>query len=308
MKKTLLIIATIILISVAVSVVYFKLSGTKIADKNEKGVDQNVSSDTASKDGIPAESEVISQDQFVKSDLTYTPTFLGFSVPSDVEKSENNIIIDSVSYSDNSIKLILQQKQSCSSARKLPSQAGFYFYKDGILVLYNMVNNSAVEAPEDCVVRLEYVINNFVIDSASNLIVRWQTEKNLQTAFPICFYNGKPYNDQDVFVSTDKCSTCTCNNGVVKCEENKKCIENLELQAKQISEVNTSVYADYPDYQKYEGIEKDNECQSDSACYTGGCLQEICSPTNGVTSECAAVSKIENISCKCVNTKCQWVK
>jgi hypothetical protein len=305
MKKNLLIIATIILGIVAAFIIYTKVTNSKLLDSNAviNEVVTNIGKDQDN--GAIQTISDVGQDQFSITDLSYSTNFLGFSVPSDVEKASNYVLLDSVSYVNSQITINLQQKQKCSSNRKLASQAGFYYYQDNVLILYNMVNSSAVEDAMDCVVRLEFSISNFVVDDSNNLSIRWQTEANTISSFPICFYKGKPYNNSDVFASGEKCITCTCLDGSVKCEENAKCLENLEEESEETA--TGSVYFDNPQYSRYEGEENENECNSDDNCFTGGCSQEICSAVNGVMSDCSAVSKIENISCKCIDTKCLWI-
>jgi hypothetical protein len=229
MKKLLLIGTAFVLLMVGFLVIYLKYYGSDLVNQSKTRpsaeTNQNQSSAISINNSQPAES-IISQDQFVKSDLKYTTSFIGFSVPNTLEESATKTIVENISYSGSTLKITLQQEQSCTEDQKLPSQSGFYFSSENVVTLYNLVNNSAVENAQKCAVRLEYDIENLTVDTTKNLSVKWQAETSEQTTFPICFYNGKPYNNDDVFAAMAKCSTCTCVNGVVTCEDNKKCIEN----------------------------------------------------------------------------------
>jgi hypothetical protein len=227
MKKILLLGVTFILLLTGFLVIYLKFYGTDLVNLTRKkptaadtNINQSDSVNTKPVEGI------ISQDQFVKSNLKYNSSFIGFSVPVSVENAPSKVVVDSISYSNKTLKVILQQEQLCTEDRDLPSQGGFYFSEDNIVTLYNIVNNSAVKDGKKCVARIQYDIDNVVVDASKNLSIKWQTESGAQTTLPICFYNGQPYNDDDVFASTAKCNTCTCSNGVIKCEVNNKCVEN----------------------------------------------------------------------------------
>lgn len=319
MKKLLLLIVTLVLITTISIILYLNYFGEDFVNSVKKS--SEVNNENSGNDLITVNpvSFIVSQEDLMSNDLKYSSSFVGFSIPVTVESSDQKIILDSLSYNSGILKLSLQQKQKCSVDMEIPSQIGYYFYKDNTVILSNIVNNASYKEPQDCVVRLDYEISNINIEASKNLSVSYQSEKGDQQKFSVCFYNGIPYNNGDIFASTTKCNTCTCTDGVIDCKTNDKCVENekkqleienakkLENEEKEVASVlKVSVYANEIEYSKYEGVESENECSDDSACYTGGCSQEVCSAQNGVTSSCVAVSKKENISCKCASNKCLW--
>lgn len=72
---------------------------------------------------------------------------------------------------------------------------------------------------------------------------------------------------------------------------------------------NNSVYSGLKNYDRFELPQLENECNYDSDCYMGGCNGETCTANNPQVTTCDAVQKkIENISCKCINKECIWIK
>jgi hypothetical protein len=233
MKKFLLISVTAILLLIGGSVIYLKYYGDDLVNKINPSQTSEKAQNSTQANEI-SKVEIIPQEEFMKSDLKYASKFLGYSVPNNIEESEVKVVIDSISYTENKMKIVLQQEQTCYEDQKIPQQAGFYYPSDNNLVLYNIVNDSAVDKGQKCAVKIEYSLDNLKIDKTKNVSIKWQTEKGEQATLPICFYNTKTYNNEDVFSGMNKCDTCTCIKGVVTCETNKKCLENEKKAAEEI--------------------------------------------------------------------------
>jgi eight-cysteine-cluster-containing protein len=68
-----------------------------------------------------------------------------------------------------------------------------------------------------------------------------------------------------------------------------------------------------PLYKRYEAfdLEHDKECLKDDDCVISGCSLEICH-TEALISTCELIPTPKNdfgcTACKCVNTRCKWVK
>jgi eight-cysteine-cluster-containing protein len=67
------------------------------------------------------------------------------------------------------------------------------------------------------------------------------------------------------------------------------------------------VPTDHPLYDRVEGVDFPNDCESDDDCFVGGCSGEVCSAEEGVQTTCEARDwPTEGGSCGCVQGTCVW--
>lgn len=83
------------------------------------------------------------------------------------------------------------------------------------------------------------------------------------------------------------------------------CLYSLNNQA------NESIYKDSERYCRYESCpEIEGECNDDSDCSVGGCSGEVCAPKSKgpILTDCWGIRVDIDAACKCINTKCIWIK
>ncbi len=121
-------------------------------------------------------------------------------------------------YEGTTLKVVLEQLQTCPELNTPPQQFGFYNYSSNVVTLENMVRKSEDPSAVQCVVELTYEIKDIISNDVANLKIQFKDENENITTAPFCSYYGKIYANDDVFKSKDSGNICTCSDGLVACE------------------------------------------------------------------------------------------
>lgn len=121
-------------------------------------------------------------------------------------------------YEGTTLKVVIEQLQTCPELNTAPQQFGFYGYNANVVTLENMVRKSEDPSAVKCVVELTYEIKDIISNDVANLKIQFKDENGVVTTAPFCSYYGKIYANDDAFKSKDTNSICTCTSGLVSCE------------------------------------------------------------------------------------------
>ncbi|MBD3329663.1 hypothetical protein GF357_04180 [Candidatus Dojkabacteria bacterium] len=230
--------------------------------------------------------------------MVFRTHYLTQNIDDEFNDASAGVVLDEVEYTEGQISVVLREKTICNNDDEIKLHEGLYYFDGTKLILGTNLVNDGLDYPNSCIAELVYDISGINIEEFTDFRMFYQNDAGALQEFMICPYSDQIYVNGDAFQAVDNCNACSCEKGVVTCSTEKKCIE---------SEKGDSAYHGRPDYDLFEQPESENECSSDKQCYATGCQDEVCSPVNGVVSDCGvALSKIDGASCGCVNKKCVW--
>lgn len=240
----------------------------------------------------------IDESKFDFMGMVFRSSYLTDNIDNEFDDSPAGVILDEVDYSGTQITVDLREKTICNDDEEPKLHEGLYYLEGNNLVLSSNLVNDGLDYPIECVAELSYDISGIEIGDFSEFRLFYQNDAGTIEEFKICPYSDEIYVDGDAFQAADNCNACSCDAGVTNCSTEKKCLEQVS---------GDSAYSGRPDYEMFELPEEENECENDKQCFATGCQDEVCSPVNGVVTDCGvALSKIDNVSCGCVNKKCIW--
>lgn len=228
MKKPFLFGLTALLIIVGLVVLAFEFK-YKVGEAINVGGTNNTnnSNGTSNSDSIVT---AVDFSFFGDSNLKFTAKFLSYSVPQSLATNKTQSEVQSVSFSDEIIKISVDQKQFCDSKQKLMEQVGLYNLNNTNLILTNLVTQSD-DFQTPCLVKLTYEISKISSDfllSNKSFVISFQNESKLIDSTHVCIYDSKIYNNGDYFSASDKCNTCSCNKGISSCSTGRVCEKKEE--------------------------------------------------------------------------------
>lgn len=238
---------------------------------------------------------------FSVENLKFSANFFSEITSYDVENAPLKTLFQGIVNEGSNIVVTLSQNQLCTKDNKAPAQLGMYHFDGAKLTLYSAINTVAEVYEKPCNVEVVYSITNFVL-SSNELELYYQNEDGEKAAADICIYTGAVYNDGDSYQAEDDCNICECVGGTSRCSNDRSC------DPEDATGESSSVYWNFPDYDRYEKPEEANECDQTEDCYIRGCNNEVCSTEQEVVTSCEAVQIVEGATCGCVNTKCVWSK
>lgn len=163
----------------------------------------------------------VSPSEFTSSGLTFQNTFVAFT-------SDNSSIISDIKFVDisqtsDSLDIDLERKSICSTDGIPAPATGFVKQSPTSLVLTVATNLLNVDFNTECIVHNTYTISDIKQEYPTSFTVSYQDEKDVLISANNCVYEGRLRNNGDVYQSKDRCSLCTCNMGLNKCEKETNC-------------------------------------------------------------------------------------